>query len=190
MSFAHFAARRCFGCVRRVRNAGFAAWERQTDRAELVRAVRRERCAETSELRHAPQFDERTAEPPLDFLHLGEWHRLPPDRAAGERGEREPVEVRMHEHVHVHRRHALEHRRAMGLDARQNLAGVEAGIQHELEAVHHRAVEDDVAIDVGAGQRRDDSVERRLQMQLSGHGAVEDDGPVRLHRPLGMAGRA
>ena len=73
---------------------------------------------------------------------------------------------------------------------RQNLAGIEAGMQHELEAVHHRGVEDDVAVDVRARQGGDDDVRARLQVELSGHRHIQDNGAVRLHRALGMAGRA
>ena len=68
----------------------------------------------------------------------------------------------MGEHVHVHRRHALEHRRAVGLDAREHLGGVEARMQHQRHPVQNGAVDHDVAVDVRTGQGGDDRVELRL----------------------------
>ena len=56
----------------------------------------------------------------------------------------------MGEHVHVHGRHAFEHRRLVGIDAGQDFGGVEARVQNQLQAVKHGAVEDDVAVDMRA----------------------------------------
>ena len=42
----------------------------------FVRPVRGERRAEAGELRHAPELDQRAAEPALDLLHLRHRHGL------------------------------------------------------------------------------------------------------------------
>ena len=76
-----------------------------------------------------------------------------------------------------------------GLDAREHLARIETRMQHQRQSVHERAVEDDVAVDVRARERRHDGVELRLQVHLSGQGTVEHDRTVGLHRALGVAGR-
>ena len=188
--FSDFSARHGSRGVAGVGDARFVMGQGDADRAELVGTVGGEGRAEAGELRHAPELDQRAGEPPFDLLHLGDRHRLPADRAAAERGEGEGVEIRVDEHVHVHGRDALEHGRLVSRDAGEDLARVEARMQDELEPVHHRPVEDDVAVDMRAGQRRDDGFERRLQMQLRGHGGVEDDGAMGLHRAFRMAGRA
>ena len=56
--------------------------KRHADRAKLMRAVRRKGRPEAGQLGHAPKLDQRAAEAPLDFLHLGDRHRLTADRAA------------------------------------------------------------------------------------------------------------
>ena len=95
----------------------------------------------------------------------------------------------MREHVHVHGRHGLEHGGAMGLDAREHLDRIETRMQHERQSVHEGAVEDDVAVDVRARERRHDRIELRLQVHLRGEGAVEHDRTVGLHGALGVARR-
>ena len=136
--------------------------KRDTDRAQRVRAVAGEGRSQPGDLGHAPQLDERTTEATLDLLHLGDRHGLAADRAAGERGDVVAIEVGMRQHVHVHRRHALEHRGPVCLNAGQHFGGIETRMQHERETEHHRAVEDDIAVDVRAGQCGDDRVSGRL----------------------------
>ena len=71
----------------------------------------------------------------------------------------------------------------------EHLDRIEARMQHERQSVHERAVEDDVAVDVRARERRHDRVELRLQVHLRGHGAVQHHRAVGLHRALGVARR-
>src|SRR4029077_19814189 len=68
--------------VANVGDASIDVGERNADGAKLVRAVRRKRRTEARQLRHAPQFDEGTAETLLDLIHLCDRHGLAANRAA------------------------------------------------------------------------------------------------------------
>jgi len=81
---ADLAARHRRGRVVDVRYPSLYVRHWDADRAELRRPVRRERRAQAGELGHAPQLDQRTAEPTLDLLHLRDRHRLAADCAARE----------------------------------------------------------------------------------------------------------
>ena len=42
---------------------------------------------------------------------------------------------------------------------------------------------------MGTGKRADHGIAGSAHLHLAGHGGIDDHCPVRLHRPLGPAGR-